>query len=53
MVQIKSLKEYQQVLEVFEESGLGNAYLQDITDLEQQDTFFPDFEKPADRIFKK
>ncbi|MBU0712241.1 radical SAM protein [bacterium] len=48
-----TLKEYQQVLEVFEESGLGNAYLQDITDLEQQDTFFPDFEKPADRIFKK
>jgi len=48
-----TLKEYQQVLDIFEETGLENAYIQDITNLEQQDTFFPDFEKPGGKIFDK
>jgi len=48
-----TLKEYQQVLDVFEETGLENAYVQDITDLKRQDSFFPDFQKTNDSIFGK
>ena len=43
--------EYRQVLEMFGEAGLENAYRQDITDLEYHDPFFPDFQKSDQEIF--
>lgn len=43
--------EYLQVLDMFAESGLTNAYRQDIAELENHDPYFPDFNRPDEEIF--
>lgn len=44
--------EYRRAVELFEETGLVNAYRQDIADLEYHDPYFPDFQKPNGKIFR-
>lgn len=44
--------EYLKALEEFEAAGLFTAYTQDISELEREDLFFPDFDAGENQIFK-